>query len=78
MDVYGNKKLVWVKLEPNHFRSAENYCLAAVKYLRIEEALFNVDTVREMQHVIKMSAETNLADDEIKSHSDYFSRRTSW
>lgn len=48
IDTHGNKKLVYVKIEPNHYRSCENYVHAACKAQSLEALLFDPTTVQTL------------------------------
>jgi len=72
-DIYGNTKLVYVKIEPNHFRSCENMCLGAVKMNNIEEILFDATSIQTLVR----KPETLTSEDESapEAQSDYLASR---
>jgi phage terminase large subunit GpA-like protein len=77
-DRFGRKKGVYVKIDPNHYRSCENLCLAAVKIRRIEEMLFDKSTVAAMDEVIKRPTTDSADETETKTDdntSEYFNSR---
>jgi phage terminase large subunit GpA-like protein len=74
IDAYGNKRLVWVRIEPNHYRSCENYCHAAARYLDLESLLFDESTVAQLEAEPTGAGPPPERDDR-RGGSDYFSRR---
>ena len=77
-DKYGRKKSVYVKIEPNHYRSCENLCLAAVKIRGIEQMLFDKSTVAAMEDVVSRptgDTEENETEKPADDTSDYFNSR---
>ena len=76
-DKFGRKKSVYVKIEPNHYRSCENLCLAAVKIRGIEQMLFDKSTVAAMEDVIQRPTGETEEEKEKPTDdtSDYFNSR---
>lgn len=75
-DRWGNTRRVWVKKDPNHFRSAENYCLAAIKINDLESLLNDDDAISTLE----TNPETALPgpdslDENTEDDSEYFNKR---
>jgi len=76
VDIHGNKKLVYVKIEPNHYRSCENYVHAACKAQGLEALLFDPSTVATLTK--RPESLTESAEPETDSEDDrssYFQGR---
>ena len=78
IDKYGNKRRVYVKTEPNHYRSCENYCLAAVKYTALEQILNDESLVAEIERNPAILEDSQDKEKEVEKvdDSEYFSNRT--
>ena len=75
-DLSGNTRLVYVKKEPNHYRSCENMCLGAAKLQNIENLLFDKSSVEILSN--KPQVLTSGGDEDAEktgNDSEYFSGR---
>jgi len=69
-DIHGNTKLVYVKIEPNHYRSCENLALAACKAQSLENMLFDESAIAELTHPMSVpdsTADQGNTDDDAQS-----------
>ena len=76
IDTHGNKKLVYVKIEPNHYRSCENYVHAACKAQGLEALLFDPSTVATLtKRPAALTESAEPEDDSGDDRSSYFQGR---
>jgi len=54
---FGGRRRVLVKKEPNHYRSAENMCLACAYLNNLQELLFDDSSVEEMRQRVQAESE---------------------
>lgn len=79
MDVFGNTRQVYVKIEPNHYRSCENLTLAAVEECGIRDALFTPEGIVELERRVQQEQapqeDGRVRPVDANAPSEYFSNR---